>query len=103
MLGFLPRLPARRSPSQPTPAPPSLPSLLSTPLAAARAAEPTPAAETPLSFDAITTAEQYLALSVPASDIVSNGRVAKFLIDLRNPAAPRVRFVNANFKRNGQT
>lgn len=40
-------------------------------------------------------------MSVPAGDLVANGRLAKFLIDLRS-GDPAVHFVNGNFERNGQ-
>jgi Pyruvate phosphate dikinase, AMP/ATP-binding domain len=50
----------------------------------------------PLDNPAIDTAEAFAALSVPAGDLVANGRVVKFLVDLRAPQAPIVHFVNGN-------
>ncbi len=41
-------------------------------------------------------------MSTPAGDLVANGRVAKFLVDLRQPASPEVYFVNGNFTRDGE-
>ncbi|HEY5114313.1 MAG TPA: hypothetical protein VIJ00_02185 [Nakamurella sp.] len=49
----------------------------------------------------IATAADFSAISVPAGDLVANGRVAKFLVDLRDPARPGVLFVNGAFTRNG--
>ncbi|HKV10950.1 MAG TPA: PEP/pyruvate-binding domain-containing protein, partial [Thermoanaerobaculia bacterium] len=57
----------------------------------------------PLDLPEITSAEQYEAISVPASDLVANGRASKFLIDWRRPEAPEVHFVNANFEEGGET
>jgi hypothetical protein len=89
MIGFLRRVPT---------AAPSAPRFMVTTEAAA-----TPAAPAPLPLDQaeIPTAEAFAALSVPAGDLVANGRVAKFLVDLRQ-ASPRVHFVNGNFTENGQ-
>ena len=53
--------------------------------------------ELPLALEAITSAEQFEAASVPAGDLVPNGRVLKFLVDNREPTDPRVLFVNGNF------
>jgi hypothetical protein len=65
---------------------------------------PAPAAEgLPLALDEIVSAQQFEAISIGASDIVSNGRVTKFLIDRRNPAGLVVRFANANFQVGGST
>jgi hypothetical protein len=68
------------------------------------AALPTLAAAPALSLDLpeISSAEQYEAISIPASDLVANGRVSKFLIDLRRPDAPGVHFVNANYEEGGE-
>ena len=55
----------------------------------------------PLAHSEIATAAAYEALSVPAGDLVANGRVSKFLVDLRDPAQPVVFFVNGNFRRDG--
>jgi hypothetical protein len=57
----------------------------------------------PLAQAEISTAAGYEAISVPAGDLIANGRVAKFLVDLRDPANPRVQFINGNFVRNGET
>ena len=51
----------------------------------------------PLAVEEIDSAETFEAISTPASDLVANGRIAKFLIDRRQPAAPVIRFVNGNF------
>ena len=55
----------------------------------------------PLAHSEIATAAAYEALSVPAGDLVANGRVSKFLVDLRDPAQPAVFFINGNFRRDG--
>ncbi|MGH2707856.1 MAG: PEP/pyruvate-binding domain-containing protein, partial [Actinomycetota bacterium] len=55
-----------------------------------------------LEHSEIPTAEWFTALSIPAGDLVANGRVAKFLIDLRAPGTPRVHFVNGNFMEDGE-
>ena len=62
---------------------------------------PVPDGELPLDLREITTAATYEALSMPAGDLVANGRVSKFLVDLRDPANPDVFFINGNFRRNG--
>ncbi len=85
MFGFLRRVPT---------AVPSAPRFMVTTEAAALAGLPLDHAE-------ISTAEAFAALSVPAGDLVANGRVAKFLVDLR-PASAGVHFVNGNFTENGQ-
>ena len=65
--------------------------------------EPEPPAEPlPLALAQIDTAETFEAISTPAGDLVANGRVAKFLIDRRDPDALAVRFVNGNFTENGE-
>ncbi|HSK77265.1 MAG TPA: PEP/pyruvate-binding domain-containing protein [Thermoanaerobaculia bacterium] len=68
------------------------------------AAAPTLAAAPalPLDLPEIVSAEQYEAISVPASDLVANGRACKFLLDWRRPEAPGVHFVNANFEEDGE-
>jgi hypothetical protein len=55
----------------------------------------------PLSLDSIDSASDFEAISIPASDLISNGRVAKFLIDRRDTARPIVHFVNGNFTEDG--
>ena len=57
--------------------------------------------ELPLSMDKIDSADGFEAISIPAGDLISNGRVAKFLIDRRDPTRPVVRFVNGNFTEGG--
>ena len=64
------------------------------------AVAPTTAA---LAVEQIDSAETFEAISTPASDLIANGRLAKFLIDRRDPDAPRVRFVNGNFTADGET
>src|SRR5919202_4511819 len=64
-------------------------------------AEPEVSPGLPLDHTQIPTAELFAALSVPAGDLVANGRIAKFLIDLRW-SPPRVHFVNGNYVENGQ-
>lgn len=56
-----------------------------------------------LTHHEISTETDFEELSVPAGDLVANGRVLKFLVDLRNPAEPEVFFVNGNFTENGST
>lgn len=58
--------------------------------------------ELPLVHREIATAEEFTALSVTAGDLVANGRVAKFLVDLRDPAGGEVYYVNGNFTENGE-
>lgn len=91
MLGFLPRPQRLPALAKIAPAPPAHPSAALTALAAV-----------PLDLAVVESTERFIAISVPAGDLVSNGRVAKFLIDRRQPAAPRVHFVNGNFTDNGQ-
>ena len=55
----------------------------------------------PLSMDKIDSADGFEAISIPPSDLISNGRVAKFLIDRRDPTRPVVRFVNGSFTEGG--
>jgi hypothetical protein len=63
----------------------------------------TEAAPEVLSLDhlVIPSEEAFLSLSIPAGDLVANGRLAKFLVDLRS-GDPAVHFINGNFERNGQ-
>ncbi|WP_243076531.1 PEP/pyruvate-binding domain-containing protein [Microbacterium sp. SS28] len=56
----------------------------------------------PLAVDEIDTLDTFQTISTLAGDLVANGRVAKFLIDRRDPTSPAVRFVNGNFLENGQ-
>ncbi len=55
----------------------------------------------PLDHPSIDSVESFTALSTPAGDLVANGRVVKFLVDLRTPATPVVHFVNGNFTTGG--
>ncbi|MFH8252311.1 PEP/pyruvate-binding domain-containing protein [Microbacterium sp. B2969] len=57
----------------------------------------------PLAIEELDTADDFAAISTVAGDLVANGRVAKFLIDRRDAAAPVVRFVNGNYTQNGRT
>lgn len=50
-----------------------------------------------LSDGAINSLEQFQAFSTSAGDLVANGRVVKFLIDLRKPQ-PDVHFINGNYR-----
>ena len=86
--GFLRRLP--------TAAPEAAPRLRTVFVEAAPAAPPLP-----LDQAEIPTVEAFTALSTPAGDLVANGRVAKFLVDLR-PDSAGVHFVNGNFTEDGQ-
>ena len=54
-----------------------------------------------LDHPSIDSVEAFTALSTPAGDLVANGRVVKFLVDLRTPATPVVHFVNGNFTTDG--
>lgn len=67
----------------------------------ALAPPPEAVAELPLSLTTIDSAEEFEAISIAASDLISNGRVAKFLIDRRDTNRPVVRFVNGNFTKGG--
>ncbi len=88
MLGFLPfeirRMPRRESLA------------LLAPPAPAAAAPPLP-----LGVRDVPDAETFQALSVPAGDLVANGRVVKFLVDLRAPDRPEIHFINGTFTENG--
>jgi pyruvate, water dikinase len=86
MLGFLPRMPLiERTGAAPGPV-------------LVRELRPTSVESAlPLALATIDSAETFEAISTPAGDLVANGRIAKFLIDRRNPAVPVVRFVNGNF------
>ena len=59
-------------------------------------------ARLPLALNRIDTLETFQSISTLAGDLVANGRVAKFLIDRRNPATPAVRFVNGGFEEDGR-
>jgi len=87
-LGFMPWMPApgrsRRAEASVALAPP-----------------PEAVAELPLSLTTIDSAEDFGTISIAASDLISNGRVAKFLIDRRDTAQPVVRFINGNFTEGG--
>ena len=88
-LGFMPWMPApprrsRRAKGSVTLAPP-----------------PEAVAELPLSLATIDSAAEFDAISIAASDLISNGRVAKFLIDRRDATQPVVRFINGNFTEGG--
>ncbi len=99
MTGLLPRLPE-----------PLLPPAASSVPRAERAAllapwpsvGPEPTAPLPLVLERIDSTELFTAVSTPAGDLVANGRVVKFLIDRRAPAALSVRFANGNFTRDGE-
>ena len=75
MLGFLPRMPAVRAAAT------GVSALLARQGFAVEAA---PALA--LAIAEIDSAETFEAISTPASDLVANGRIAKFLIDRRRPA-----------------
>jgi Pyruvate phosphate dikinase, AMP/ATP-binding domain len=87
-LGFLPRIPA--------------PSEAALRARARPAAAAPPTTGRPLALDTISSADEFEAISTPASDLISNGRVTKFLIDRRQPDQPVVHFVNSNFRENGE-
>jgi Pyruvate phosphate dikinase, AMP/ATP-binding domain len=95
MLGFLPRLPP------PTPDPRRGRSALE-PEARSDTGPDAPAAPFGLAVDEIDSVATFEAISTPASDLIANGRLAKFLIDRRNPDRPRVLFVNGNHTENGE-
>jgi hypothetical protein len=59
------------------------------------------AAELPLSLLSIDSAAEFEAISIPGSDLISNGRIAKFLLDRRDASQPVVRFINGNFSEGG--
>lgn len=95
MLGFLRRLPE---------APASLAALAASPspaTAPAPEAPPRLPSAFPLDNLQIPSAEVFDALSIPAGDLVANGRLAKFLVDLRR-GEPEAHFVNGNFTRDGR-
>ena len=82
MTGFLPRLPADVLESS------------ATPQAVRLIAPPQPLEPEPVEPDAFTAGPgpdrhrgNFLAISIPAGDLVANGRLAKFLIDLRGRRA----------------
>jgi hypothetical protein len=68
-------------------------------VALAPAAEAAP--ELPLSLLSIDSAADFEAISIPGSDLISNGRLAKFLLDRRDASRPVVRFINGNFSEGG--
>ena len=86
-LGFMPWMPAARR--------------LRRAEASVALAPPQAVAELPLSLTTIDSAEKFEAISIAASDLISNGRVAKFLVDRRDATQPVVRFVNGNFTEGG--
>ena len=99
MTGFLPRLPADALETTATPPQAGRLRLI----APTVPVEPElPAEPLPLALAQIDTTETFEAISTPAGDLVANGRVAKFLIDRRDPDALVVRFVNGNFTVNGE-
>jgi len=51
----------------------------------------------PLSLDSIDSASDFEAISIPG-DLISNGRVAKFLIDCRDTAHPILHFSREQFR-----
>src|SRR5680860_564175 len=73
------------------------------PVSPTRVRDTGPPASLPLSLEEIASTEQFDAVSNPASDLVLNGRLLKFLIDLRAPSNPVVHFVNGNFQSGGVT
>ncbi|HEX2053529.1 MAG TPA: PEP/pyruvate-binding domain-containing protein [Actinomycetota bacterium] len=87
MLGFLRRLPGE-APHAAALVAPSEPPAPGTP-------------SHPLDNALIPDEATFTALSIPAGDLVANGRLAKFLIDLRG-ASPLVHFINGNFTRDGK-
>ncbi|QIG38705.1 hypothetical protein G5T42_03730 [Microbacterium sp. 4R-513] len=56
----------------------------------------------PLAIERLDSADAFESVSTPASDLVANGRAARFLVDRRDADAPVVRFVNGNFTRDGR-
>ena len=78
MLGFLHQLPAGSEPST------------------LRLAAVTPPDQLTLDNLVVPSAAVFEALSIPASDLVANGRIAKFLVDLRSPQSPDVHVINGN-------
>ncbi len=89
MTGFLPRSPSLT---------PDVAAALVSPLR-----ESAPPVSLPLALAEIDSAETFLAVSSPASDLVLNGRFLKFLIDRRVSSSPVVHFVNGNFLSGGVT
>ena len=65
--------------------------------------EPGVAAAHPLDLPRIDGAATFEAITVPAADIVANGRLTKFLIDCRDAASPQLHVINARFTRGGAT
>ena len=122
MLGFLPAefFQARRATAAlvaetPAVAPPAAPREPAPPAVEPSAPEPgaPPAVEPsapepgapptglPLGVRTIADEATFLALSVEAGDLVANGRVVKFLVDMRRPEQAEVHFLNGNFTENG--
>lgn len=87
MLGFLRSAPSQAARTAALTAPP--------------VAAPGPASRFPLDNLEIPTEQAFRELSVPAGDLVANGRLAKFLIDLR-PPEPAPHFINGSFTRSGR-
>lgn len=104
MLGFLPRMPPRWAPGTSQGKRPAPTAKETSQLQAALAApsEPRPGIDT-LAWERISSAADFEMISETAGDLVANGRVTKFLIDRRDLADPRVRFVNSNFRVGGET
>ena len=97
MTGFLPRLPAGALTATSAPSRGRLGLVAST-----VSVHPETAAEPlPLALSRIDTTETFEAVSNPAGDLVTNGRLCKFLIDRRDPNALVVRFINGNFTVDG--
>ncbi|MFO0675955.1 MAG: PEP/pyruvate-binding domain-containing protein [Polyangiaceae bacterium] len=57
---------------------------------------------TGLSATSITTRAAFEALSTEGGGFGQAGRTVKFLIDARNPRAPKLHFINGNFKERGE-
>ena len=55
----------------------------------------------PLGVRTLADEATFLALSVEAGDLIANGRVVKFLVDMRRPEQAEVHFLNGNFTENG--
>jgi Pyruvate phosphate dikinase, AMP/ATP-binding domain len=88
-LGFLPWMPAEQTRGRRA-------------AASVAVAPPTePVSGLSLSVDRISSASDFEAVSIPASDLISNGRIAKFLIDRRDATNPVARFINGNFTEGG--
>lgn len=55
-----------------------------------------------LGLSRIDTRATFDLVAKDASGLIKGGKAVKFLIDRRNPQAPRVWFINGNFKENGE-